>query len=81
MVLLVGGVLKLKLCKNSSAIFPIDILLMVMRSEEMVSIPIRILLDFTKEVFIEVKLDFLYKVTEALSNILGFCTQHELGHI
>ena len=29
-------VLKLKLCKNSSAIFPIDILLMVMRSEEIV---------------------------------------------
>ena len=29
-------VLKLKLCKNSSAIFPIDILLVVMGSEEIV---------------------------------------------
>ena len=27
-----GFVLKLKLCKNSSAIFPVDILLMVMKS-------------------------------------------------
>ena len=29
-------VLKVKLCKNSSAIFPIDFLLIVMRSEEIV---------------------------------------------